>query len=166
MNRIFFIEKIPLFIFTSIVFGFAFFNLSTQVFSVNNEYKFEKVEKQWFSDNISFAVNEKKEGLTSVISFQAIPTPTPTPPPLNSTTGGDEIWEKLAQCESHKNWSANTGNGYYGGLQFSLSAWISTGGTGLPSEANRDEQIMRGKILQERRGWDPWGACSKKLGLF
>lgn len=89
-------------------------------------------------------------------------TPTPTPV-INPAT--DDIWIKIAECESRQNWSINTGNGYYGGLQFSEGAWASVGGTGKPSDFSREEQIMRGKMLQAKRGWGPWGACSKKLGL-
>lgn len=89
---------------------------------------------------------------------------TPTPTPIVDPTS-DDIWMKLADCESHKNWKAETGNGYYGGLQFSLGAWASVGGSGKPSEASAEEQISKGKLLQSRRGWGPWGGCSKKLGL-
>lgn len=77
----------------------------------------------------------------------------------------NDVWEQLAACESKGNWSINTGNGYYGGLQFSQGAWNSVGGTGLPHEHSRDEQILRGKMLQEKRGWGVWGLCAKKLGL-
>lgn len=76
-----------------------------------------------------------------------------------------DIWEQIAMCESRGNWSINTGNGYYGGLQFSEGAWNSVGGSGLPHESSKDEQIMRGKMLQEARGWGVWGLCAKKLGL-
>src|SRR5699024_7057080 len=51
------------------------------------------------------------------------------------------VWDQLAQCESGGDWSINTGNGYYGGLQFNLSTWQAYGGTGLPSEHSREEQI-------------------------
>lgn len=88
------------------------------------------------------------------------PTPTPAFDPSNDT-----VWLQLAQCESKQNWSEDTGNGYYGGLQFSLGAWASVGGSGKPSDAGRDEQISKGKLLQARRGWGAWGACAKKLGL-
>ncbi len=84
---------------------------------------------------------------------------------LSQEPVGDEVWEELAQCESGGNWSINTGNGYYGGLQFSEGAWGSVGGVGLPSEASREEQIERGKKLQAVRGWGAWGACAKRLGL-
>ena len=48
--------------------------------------------------------------------------------------GGNTVWDRLAQCESGGNWAINTGNGYYGGLQFSLGTWRAYGGTGLPSQ--------------------------------
>jgi resuscitation-promoting factor RpfB len=75
------------------------------------------------------------------------------------------VWDSLAACEAGGNWAINTGNGYYGGLQFSLGSWRAVGGSGLPSDASRDEQIMRGQMLQARSGWGAWPACSAKLGL-
>ena len=50
-------------------------------------------------------------------------------------------WDAVAQCESGGNWAINTGNGYYGGLQFSPSTWAANGGTGMPHENSREEQI-------------------------
>ena len=94
----------------------------------------------------------------------AVPTPEPpTPAPIHPTN--DTVWDSLAACESGGNWQINTGNGYYGGLQFSQGAWNSVGGAGTPSDASREEQISRGKLLQQMRGWGAWGACAKKLGL-
>lgn len=90
-------------------------------------------------------------------------TPSPTSTPVN--TDDNSVWDSLAHCESKGNWSIDTGNGYYGGLQFSQGAWNSVGGSGNPAHASRDEQIARGKALQERRGWGVWGLCAKKLGL-
>jgi LysM repeat protein len=75
------------------------------------------------------------------------------------------VWDRLAQCEAGGNWAINTGNGYYGGLQFTLSSWKAVGGTGYPHEASREEQIARGQALQARQGWGAWPACSAKLGL-
>ncbi len=90
---------------------------------------------------------------------------TPTPiPKIDPVT--DDVWIKLAQCESKQNWKADTGNGYFGGLQFSQGAWNSVGGSGKPSDASAEEQISKGKLLQSKRGWGPWGGCSKKLGLL
>lgn len=79
---------------------------------------------------------------------------------------GGSVWDQLATCEAGGNWAINTGNGYYGGLQFNLSSWQAVGGTGLPSDASRDEQIMRGQMLQARQGWGAWPSCSSKLGLL
>lgn len=76
------------------------------------------------------------------------------------------VWDKLAQLESGGNWNTNTGNGYYGGLQFSLPTWRAVGGSGLPSDASKEEQIMRAKILQARSGWGQWPACARQLGLI
>jgi hypothetical protein len=78
---------------------------------------------------------------------------------------GDSVWDQLAECESGGNWSINTGNGYYGGLQFSESSWHAVGGSGLPHQHSREEQIKRGKILQSQQGWGAWPSCSAKLGL-
>jgi hypothetical protein len=74
-------------------------------------------------------------------------------------------WDALAECESGGNWSINTGNGYYGGLQFSLSTWRSHGGEGLPSDNSREEQIRIGILTYESGGWGQWPACTRKLGL-
>lgn len=78
----------------------------------------------------------------------------------------NNVWDELAECESGGNWSINTGNGYYGGVQFSLGSWNAMGGEGLPSEASKDEQIAIASALQARSGWGQWPACSRKLGLM
>ena len=75
------------------------------------------------------------------------------------------VWDRLAQCESGGNWSINTGNGYYGGLQFSLGSWRAVGGSGYPHRASRAEQIRRGRRLKARQGWGAWPSCTRKLGL-
>jgi uncharacterized protein YabE (DUF348 family) len=69
------------------------------------------------------------------------------------------VWDKIAACESGGNWHINTGNGYYGGLQFSASTWKSVGGPGLPHENSREVQIKFAKILQQRSGWGQWGCA-------
>ena len=83
----------------------------------------------------------------------------------SSTTPSDSVWDRLAECESGGNWSINTGNGYYGGLQFSLSTWRAYGGTGMPHEASREEQIAVAKRVQASQGWGAWPACTEKLGI-
>jgi len=80
-------------------------------------------------------------------------------------TPSDAVWDRMAQCESGGNWAINTGNGYYGGLQFALSSWRAVGGTGYPHQATRDEQIHRADRLWLIQGWGAWPACSRKLGF-
>ncbi len=74
-------------------------------------------------------------------------------------------WDQLAQCESGGNWSANTGNGYQGGLQFAPGTWRAYGGTGSAAGASREEQIAVAQRVQAGQGWGAWPACSRKLGL-
>lgn len=78
---------------------------------------------------------------------------------------GKTVWDRLAKCESGGVWSINTGNGYFGGLQFSLSSWRATGGSGYPHQHSRSEQIKRAEVLLSMQGWGAWPACSRKLGL-
>jgi resuscitation-promoting factor RpfB len=81
------------------------------------------------------------------------------------SVAGGGVWDKLAQCEAGGNWAINTGNGYYGGLQFSLGTWQAHGGSGLPSDASREEQIAIGKKVQASQGWGAWPSCTSRLGL-
>ncbi|WP_309323379.1 resuscitation-promoting factor [Actinomyces stomatis] len=84
------------------------------------------------------------------------------------TTGGeagDDVWAKLAQCESGGNPATNTGNGFYGMYQFTLETWQSLGGTGYPHEADAATQTAMAKKLQAQAGWGQWPGCADKLGL-
>ena len=83
----------------------------------------------------------------------------------SASVASGSVWDRLAQCESGGNWSINTGNGYYGGLQFSASTWRAYGGSGLPHQNSRAQQIAIGQKLQAAAGWGQWPACSAKLGL-
>ncbi|WP_166532307.1 transglycosylase family protein [Blastococcus xanthinilyticus] len=77
-------------------------------------------------------------------------------------------WDRLAQCESSGNWAINTGNGYYGGLQFSPSTWEAFGGTEFAPRADlatREQQIATAEKTLAVQGWGAWPACSAKLGL-
>jgi resuscitation-promoting factor RpfA len=73
-------------------------------------------------------------------------------------------WERIAQCESGGNWNIATGNGYYGGLQFSPRTWKAFGGTGMPHRASKGQQIAVAERILAKQGWKAWPACSKKLG--
>jgi peptidoglycan hydrolase-like protein with peptidoglycan-binding domain len=87
--------------------------------------------------------------------------------PARSNSGGGTVWDRLAQCESGGNWAINTGNGYYGGLQFLPSSWRAAGGSGMPHQASREEQIRVAENLRDQVGsFRPWPACAAKLGLL
>ncbi|GAA4111005.1 resuscitation-promoting factor [Enteractinococcus coprophilus] len=78
------------------------------------------------------------------------------------------VWDRLAQCESGGNWSINTGNGYYGGVQFSAPTWNAMGGqkyAPTADKATRAQQIDIASKLQAQSGWGQWPACSASLGL-
>jgi len=95
------------------------------------------------------------------------PAPTPAAPPV--TSGGTGVWDQLAQCESGGNWAINTGNGYYGGLQFALGTWQAYGGGAYapyPHQATRLEQIaVATKLRDASGGYGPWPSCAARLGL-
>ena len=112
----------------------------------------------------------------AAVSMQAtlvtIPTPKPAPvaaaPQRVVTYDGNTVWDQLAQCESGGNWAINTGNGYYGGLQFNLGTWEAYGGLEFaerPDLATREQQIIVAERLHAARGFQPWPACRIKLGL-
>ncbi len=80
--------------------------------------------------------------------------------------GGSTVWDRLANCESGGNWAINTGNGYYGGLQFSLSTWRAYGGSGYPHQASRETQIaIATKVRDASGGYGAWPHCASVLGL-
>ncbi|MFJ4200133.1 transglycosylase family protein [Streptomyces sviceus] len=77
-------------------------------------------------------------------------------------------WNKVAACESSSNWSINTGNGYYGGLQFTRSTWEAYGGTRYAARADlatRDQQIAVAEKVLDGQGPGAWPACSARAGL-
>jgi resuscitation-promoting factor RpfA len=73
-------------------------------------------------------------------------------------------WDAIAECESGGNWGTNTGNGYYGGLQFSQSTWAANGGTGNPANASREEQIRVANNVLQSQGIGAWPVCGKRGG--
>ena len=82
-----------------------------------------------------------------------------------ANAAGTSTWDSLAQCESGGNWSINTGNGYYGGLQFDQNTWQAYGGTGSASQASKAQQIAVAEKVQANQGWGAWPSCSAQLGL-
>jgi resuscitation-promoting factor RpfB len=88
--------------------------------------------------------------------------PRPAPPAV----ADGSVWDQLAQCESGGNWAINTGNGYYGGLQFNPGTWAAYGGAGMPHENSREQQIaIAEKVRAANGGYGAWPGCASKLGL-
>jgi resuscitation-promoting factor RpfA len=79
----------------------------------------------------------------------------------------EEQWDNVAHCESGGNWHINTGNGYYGGLQFSSSTWTGYGGGNYASRADlasKAEQITVANRVLASQGWGAWPVCSRYAG--
>ncbi|MDO3645607.1 transglycosylase family protein [Nocardia mangyaensis] len=72
-------------------------------------------------------------------------------------------WDGVAQCESGGNWGINTGNGYYGGLQFSQSTWAANGGQGSAHNASKEEQIRVAENVLATQGIGAWPHCGQYL---
>jgi nucleoid-associated protein YgaU len=107
--------------------------------------------------------NARKLGLATAPLVAAIPMATASP-----ASAAGSAWDRLANCESGGNWHINTGNGYYGGLQFADGTWDGYGGERYANRADlasRAEQIVIAAKLLDNSGWGPWPACSNKLGL-
>lgn len=95
------------------------------------------------------------------------PKPDPAPEASQPPAAGGaldlrraDMWDRVAKCESTNNWKINTGNGYYGGLQFNLQTWRANGGTDFaayPHQASREQQITVANRLYDKAGLRPWG---------
>ncbi|MFJ9781308.1 transglycosylase family protein [Amycolatopsis sp. NPDC101161] len=83
---------------------------------------------------------------------------------IAATPASATNWDAIAQCESGGNWSTSTGNGYYGGLQFTQSTWKAYGGTGSPQGASREQQIAVAERVLQGQGIGAWPVCGKKGG--
>ncbi len=107
-------------------------------------------------------------------SVSAAPAVAAVTPPVTvksysapAVVSGGSIWDRIAACESGGNWAINTGNGYYGGLQFTSSTWLGYGGGAYASRADlasRDQQIAIAPKVQASQGWGAWPVCSAKAG--
>ena len=78
----------------------------------------------------------------------------------------DAAFTALRQCEAGGNYAANTGNGYYGAYQYNLGTWANYGGYARPDLAPPAVQDAKAQATQAARGWSPWPACARKLGLL
>jgi len=89
------------------------------------------------------------------------------PTPIASAASGS-VWDRIAACESGGNWHINTGNGFYGGLQFTEQTWLGYGGGRYAARADlatRDQQIAIAEATQAAQGWGAWPVCSVKAGV-
>jgi resuscitation-promoting factor RpfC len=82
--------------------------------------------------------------------------------PLATAHADSVNWDAIAECESGGDWSINTGNGYYGGLQFKQTTWTSHGGVGHPAAASRSEQIRVAERVLRSQGIKAWPTCGAK----
>jgi hypothetical protein len=71
-------------------------------------------------------------------------------------------WDAVAACESGGNWSTATGNGYYGGLQFTMGTWRANGGSGSPHQASKGEQIRVAENVLRSQGIGAWPVCGRR----
>jgi uncharacterized protein YabE (DUF348 family) len=88
------------------------------------------------------------------------PAPEPAAAPAANFSSGSSVWDAIAACESGGNWATNTGNGYYGGLQFSLGTWQAYGGVSRPDLTSREYQIsIAEKVAAASGGYGAWPHC-------
>jgi LysM repeat protein len=114
--------------------------------------------------------HRKARNRTRTVGLAAAPLAAAIPFAMTSPAQAatSNTWDRLAGCESGGNWHINTGNGYYGGLQFSDGTWDGNGGDKYAPRADLDtrgEQMLIAEKVLDARGWSPWPACSSRLGL-
>jgi len=133
--------------------------------------KQESVEAVTAEQQAKGKADDERSSSTPEPEHQRDPAPEPESPKPSDGSPSDEsapdepdgVWDKIAKCESGGNWHINTGNGYYGGLQFSAATWKSVGGPGLPHQYSREVQIKYAKILQARSGWGQWSCAGARF---
>jgi resuscitation-promoting factor RpfA len=87
----------------------------------------------------------------------------------NASAADSGVWDRIAKCESGGNWHINTGNGYYGGLQFAAATWRAYGGTAYAATADQAspaQQIAIATKVQRAQGWGAWPTCSARAGAY
>ncbi|MBT0566660.1 transglycosylase family protein [Williamsia sp. CHRR-6] len=102
--------------------------------------------------------------ITPAVAAQVAVGTKPGPPAVPAGS----VWDALAACEAGGNWAINTGNGFYGGVQFDAGTWLRWGGGQYAPRADlatREEQIAIAQKTQAAQGWGAWPSCSAKLGL-
>ncbi|MFF4834233.1 transglycosylase family protein [Streptomyces sp. NPDC001315] len=112
--------------------------------------------------------NARKTRTTAVLAGAALLAPLGLLAATGDAMAADGgVWDRIAQCESGGNWHINTGNGYYGGLQFSAGTWRAYGGSGYAptaDRATRAQQIAVATKVQGAQGWGAWPTCAARAG--
>ncbi|MEU2286337.1 transglycosylase family protein [Streptomyces sp. NPDC013178] len=120
------------------------------------------------ADNTRVNARAGKARTTAVLAGAALLAPLGLLAATGNAAAADGgVWDRIAQCESGGNWHINTGNGYYGGLQFSASTWRAYGGTAYAptaDRATRAQQIAVAAKVQRAQGWGAWPTCSARAG--
>jgi len=106
-----------------------------------------------------------REFSRDVLTQSVLTAPVPTIVKVGTKTVPDgSVWDRIAQCEAGGNWHANTGNGYYGGLQFNLGTWRAYGGTSRPDLVSREQQIaVAERVRAASGGYGAWPHCGAGL---
>jgi resuscitation-promoting factor RpfB len=111
-------------------------------------------------------VETARETLTTSVTREPVATEVAVGTKAAPVVAGGGVWDLLAKCEAGGNWAINTGNGYYGGLQFNAGTWRAYGGQGMPHQNSREQQIAIGeKVVAASGGFGAWPGCASKLGL-
>ncbi|MEU3340497.1 transglycosylase family protein [Streptomyces sp. NPDC006668] len=114
--------------------------------------------------------NVRKTRTTAVLAGAALLAPLGLLAATGNAVAADGgVWDRIAQCESGGNWHINTGNGYYGGLQFSAGTWRAYGGSAYAStadKASKQAQIAVATKVQHAQGWGAWPVCSGRAGAY
>ena len=129
-------------------------------------------EKTWVDGKLTTTTVISQKVLTkpvaAVVKVGTKARPASAPRSAGNTSGAGinlanaAMWDRIAQCESGGNWHINTGNGYYGGLQFATASWLANGGDDFASRADlasRAEQITVANRYYAKAGLGPWGCA-------
>lgn len=138
--------------------------------SLNPEPQPSSAQNHIVSSSLSKPSYTNTNDKSTTSSASSANTPSPSPAISQTTYNGaynplGGYFYEIRLCESGDNYYLNTGNGYYGAYQFSLSTWYSLGFSGLPSFAAPSLQDEAAQLLFQRSGWSAWPACSYRLGL-
>lgn len=127
-------------------------------------------ERAWFQ--YMLMTDEQRQAFVMMLDPPAAPARPDRLPgsygPRAPDVGYPSIWDHVAFCEASGYWQTNTGNGYFGGLQFVQSTWVGYGGLVFAPRADlasREQQIVIAERVVAHRGWGAWPECSRRLGL-